>query len=126
MSTEYSRLVSVEDLSKNQLEYHSELADIPIERVRKTISNAPIIEIGRVDYETEGAPLGPGENAIIDPCPFCGGRHTHGFQDHVEGQGQVTARDPHCDECDDDTYWLVWRGKGSGEWVGDPKYTQSP
>ncbi|RRJ29025.1 hypothetical protein [Halocatena pleomorpha] len=126
MTAEYSELVVVDELSKEQIIHESEHADISYEEVYETWSNEPIIEIGREDCDTESESFVPEENSIIDPCPFCGGQHIHGFDDSKEGQGWVTPRSPHCSEYNEDTYWLVWLGKGEGEWVDDPEYTQNP
>lgn len=104
MSADYSKLVSIDDLSEEQITHEAELAGVPKEKVRETWSNEPIIEIGREDDDPEFAPFKVGENSVIDPCPFCSSQHIHGFRDHIEGQGQVTSRSPNCRANEDEKY----------------------
>lgn len=132
MSENYSRLVSVDELSDEQVKYWADLADESVETYREIFAEMDVIEIGRVDYDYEIGGFRTGGEAIIDPCPFCDGEHTHGFRESDEAQGKVTPRSPHCDVYSNmdheimGDYWIVWFGKGEGEWVGDADYTQQP
>lgn len=132
IDTTYTRVLTPDDLTDEQVRYWADLMELDIETCRETVfSKLPLIEVGREDYDHSG--FRAGGEAVIDPCSWCDGKHTHGFEDRLE-QGRPRPRSPHCDiaaadikdnEATDD-YWIVWLGKGKGEWKGDPEILQQP
>lgn len=116
--TNYSRTVPPEELSDAHLdalaEYHGvETRDDALEELGKD----PVIEVGREDGRRVGS------SAVLRPCPLCGGEHTHKFGEALE-EGRLVQHASECPEAD--LYWLVWFGKGEGNWQEDDRFEDSP
>jgi hypothetical protein len=116
--TNYSRTVPPDELSDAHLdalaEYHGvETRDDALEELGKD----PVIEVGREDGRRVGS------SAVLRPCPLCGGEHTHKFGEALE-EGRLVQHASECPEAD--LYWLVWFGKGEGNWQEDDRFEDSP
>ena len=73
----------------------------------------PIIEVTHVEASSEGF------QAIIDPCPLCNERHTHGMPSDVgsiaSGRSVLSHKSSHCGESNaPDGYWLILTEKTEG------------
>lgn len=119
MTRGYSRLVSPDELLEEQVESALAYAHVEdLDDAYEVLSEEGLIEVGREDYSSK-----VGSKAVIDPCPFCGGEHAHGFGLELE-QGYVVEVRSHCDKTD--RYWLVWLGKGEGEWLERDDFLREP
>jgi len=114
----YSRVVPVEELSGPHLDALGEYHGVDTrDDARGELSDDPVIEVGREDGRRVGG------NAVIRPCPFCEAEHTHKFREALE-EGRLVQ---HASECPrKEIYWLVWFGKGKGNWRDEDKYADEP
>lgn len=115
---EYSRTVTTDELTEAHLDALSEYHGVEThEDARDVLSEDPVIEVGREDGRRVGG------DAVVRPCPFCDGEHTHKFRDALE-EGRLVQHASDCPETP--LYWLVWFGKGKGDWLGDDRFADEP
>lgn len=116
--TDYSREIDPSELSEERLDALTEYYGVGSgEEALEALGRDPVVEVGREDGRR------PGSEAVISPCPLCGGKHRHKFGvDLEEGKLVETASD-----CPDTPlYWLAWYGRGTGEWRDDPRFRNEP
>ena len=116
--TEYSRLVTTDELTDTHLDALAEYHGVGTRQgARETLAQDPIIEVGREDGRRTGG------DAVIRPCPLCEGEHVHKFDEAVE-DGRLVQHASKCPEAE--LYWLVWFGAGEGDWRGEDRFADRP
>jgi hypothetical protein len=114
----YSRVVPPEELSDAHLDALTEYHGVETrEDALEELSDDPVLEVGREDGRRVGG------DAVIHPCPLCDDEHVHKFDEGLE-EGKLVQHASKCPEAD--LYWLVWFGKGEGDWQEDKRFADEP